>query len=207
MREHVTEWLGAYMDGELQGIRMRQVEVHLVDCQTCQAELEDLRELSSLLHAADPVKEFIPADRFTAQLALRLPRRPEVPLRKKALEIGWWLIPAGILGAWVFVQVLLLMSGVVSTAGQAGLLGRAAAWFPTGPQHGAWRSSIASLLDLNLNESGNLILQTLDQIELFGTDILVPVIWQAVLGFVYVSWLLLWWMRSPRNNSIPLIDQ
>jgi hypothetical protein len=207
MREHVTEWLGAYMDGELQGLQRCQVESHLVDCQACQAELEDLRELSSLLHAADPVKEFIPADRFTAQLALRLPRRPEVPLRKKALEIGWWLIPAGILGAWVFVQVLLLMSGVVSTAGQAGLLGRAAAWFPTGPQHGAWMSSIASLLDLNLNESGNLILQTLDQIELFGTDILVPVIWQAVLGFVYVSWLLLWWMRSPRNNSIPLIDQ
>jgi hypothetical protein len=181
------------MDGELQGLQRCQVESHLVDCQTCQAELEDLRELSSLLHAADPVKEFIPADRFTAQLALRLPRCPEVPRQKKVLEMGWWLIPAGVLAAWVFVQVL--------------LLGRAAAWIPSGPQHGSWMATVASLLDLNLNESGNLILQTLDQIELFGTDMLVPVIWQAAIGLMYIGWLLLWWMRSPRNNSIPLIDQ
>jgi len=207
MREHVTEWLGAYLDGELQGIRLRQVEVHLEDCQTCQAELEDLQELSSLLHAAVPVKDFIPTDRFTAQLALRLPRLPEVPLRKKAFEIGWWLIPAGVLAAWVFVQVLLLLSGLVSVAGHAGLLGRHATWIPAGPQHGAWMASLAGLLEVNLDEGGNLILQTLDQIELFGTDMLVPLIWQAALGFVYVGWLLLWWMRSPRNNSIPLIDQ
>jgi len=207
MREHVTEWLGAYMDGELQGLQRCQVESHLVDCQTCRAELEDLRELSSLLHAADPVKEFIPADRFTAQLALRLPRRTGVPMQKKALEICWWLIPAGVLAAWVFVQVLLLLSGAVSAAGQAGLLGRAAAWLPTGPQHGSWMVTVASLLDLNLNESGNLILRTLDQIELFGTDMLVPVIWQVAISLMYIGWLLLYWMRSLQHNSIPLIDQ
>ena len=49
MIEHVNEWLGAYLDGELRGLRLRQVESHLAECSVCHSELESLRNLSALL--------------------------------------------------------------------------------------------------------------------------------------------------------------
>jgi len=49
MNEHVTEWIGAYHDGELRGARLLQVESHLLDCAACQAELDALSALSTLL--------------------------------------------------------------------------------------------------------------------------------------------------------------
>lgn len=83
MIEHVTDLLGAYLDGELHGLRLRQVEEHLTRCAACRQELEQLRGLSALLQESLPVESFTPAERFAANLALRLPRRPEVqPARK-----------------------------------------------------------------------------------------------------------------------------
>jgi hypothetical protein len=42
MSKHITEWLSAYLDGELQGSRFQQVEEHLAECETCKNELESL---------------------------------------------------------------------------------------------------------------------------------------------------------------------
>jgi anti-sigma factor RsiW len=49
MSNHVTEWLNAYLDGELHGSRLYHVEEHLAACEFCQAELESLDHLSALL--------------------------------------------------------------------------------------------------------------------------------------------------------------
>jgi hypothetical protein len=40
--------LGAYHDGELDTVSARQVEQHLASCESCRAELQEIRELSSL---------------------------------------------------------------------------------------------------------------------------------------------------------------
>jgi anti-sigma factor RsiW len=50
----VREWLGAYLDGELNAERRAWVQYHLARCAMCRHELEELRNLSSLLHA-DPL--------------------------------------------------------------------------------------------------------------------------------------------------------
>ena len=42
MSNHVTEQLNAFVDGELKGKQLRQVEEHLVTCEACQTELESL---------------------------------------------------------------------------------------------------------------------------------------------------------------------
>jgi anti-sigma factor RsiW len=51
MNQHVTDWLGAYHDGELEESRRQQVEAHLQVCEDCHAELSRLRALARLLQA------------------------------------------------------------------------------------------------------------------------------------------------------------
>ena len=82
MSKHVTEWLNAYLDGELNGSQLQQVEAHLAECEACQAELESLERLSSLLHEV-PAPEFTSPERFAAQVNLRLPHRRTVNSRKQ----------------------------------------------------------------------------------------------------------------------------
>ena len=43
MSNHIIEWLNAYVDGELKGMRLRQVDEHLTECEACQAELDSYK--------------------------------------------------------------------------------------------------------------------------------------------------------------------
>jgi len=128
MNKHVTAWLGAYHDGELRGLRLRQVKAHLAHCATCRAELESLRALATLLRESPAAETLTPPERFVAQVGLRLPRRPVQPTWKRALEIGWRLTPVGLLGVWAFVQAVFVVAGVVLVTLQMGLGGDLAAW-------------------------------------------------------------------------------
>ena len=116
MTEHVTAWLGAYDDGELQGRRLRHVEAHLAQCETCRAELESLRALAGLLQESPAAEGLAPPERFVAQVGLRLPRRPERPAWQRGLEIGWRLVPLGLFGAWAFLQAVFVVAGLVLLA-------------------------------------------------------------------------------------------
>src|ERR1044071_8258585 len=102
MSSHVTEWLNAYFDGELHGHRLQQVEEHLAQCQTCQADLDSLRSLSGLLHDV-PTPEFPSPERFATQISLLLPHKPIATPDSQLFQIGWWLIPIGLLASWVFI--------------------------------------------------------------------------------------------------------
>ena len=53
MAEHVLDWLGAYLDGELAGQRLKLVEDHLAACPECQAELSALSHLSEMAFALE----------------------------------------------------------------------------------------------------------------------------------------------------------
>ena len=105
MTEHVTEWLNAFQDGELNGPRLRQVQDHLARCAACRAELKELQSLSQMLKEADPAVADQPADRFIAELTLMLPRRDGGTASLSEREnIGWWLAPAGAVAAWAFYK-------------------------------------------------------------------------------------------------------
>ena len=51
LRAHWTlrRWLSAYLDGELTGDLLERVREHLVSCQSCQRDLEDIRKGRGLL--------------------------------------------------------------------------------------------------------------------------------------------------------------
>ena len=131
MSDHILELLGAYIDGELRGGQLRKVETHLEECQSCLEEYYTLQALSARLHAA-PLPEFPSPERLAADVALRLPRKPIKPVRTKVFEIGWWLVPVGLIATWVFVSTTILISNVVAAAGDFGLLNSASAWLVAG---------------------------------------------------------------------------
>jgi hypothetical protein len=196
MTEHVKQWLNAYLDGELRGARMGQVENHLADCAECRTELDELRGLSALLRETAPVGEFIPTERFVANLTLNLPRQPEHSQPRKALEIGWWLTPVGILGTWLFLQVTFFLSRLVLTASNAGLLGNTFASFKGNPPQALWLETLAKLLG---NQPG--FISTLNKADLFIQNMQGAFIWQALLAIIYLVWLASWWFRQQNQSS------
>jgi len=200
MNKHVTAWLGAYHDGELQGGRLRQVEAHLAECAACRAELEGLRALTELVREIPAAAEVTPPERFVAQVGLRLPRRPEQPAWRRALELGWRLTPFGLLGAWAFVQAVFVMAEVVMFALRLGLGGDAAAALLPTPQTGSGLSELLSRPVAGLNDVGRVVVRLMNHGGPLGWGIILNLAALAVIGVLYWSWLATWWVRRQRQE-------
>ena len=201
MSNHVNEWLSAYHDGELHGNRLHHVEEHLAECELCQAELESLEGLSNLLHEV-PAVEFIPAERFAMQINLRLPHKQTRVARKQVSEIGWWMIPVGLVGAWIFVSISTILGDVLSTANHLGLLSGLSGWISSGASNGIYLSA-------SLGQAGVLSGNTLNWAEATETltRISLPqIILQISIAVLYLSWLAIWWARRTRQEHGPLLE-
>jgi anti-sigma factor RsiW len=192
MIEHVTDLLGAYLDGELRGQRRNQVEDHLTRCAACRKELEQLRGLSALLQETVPAESFTPADRFVANLTLRLPRRSEAPSVRKSSGFAWWLVPAGVVGVWVFMQTVFTVSNWVTAANFTGLFGQSASILHIGEVQNLWFSTGMNLFGSRLGGSDRSALDLLNEIGVFGTSYVAQLIWQAGLGVLILGWLSAW---------------
>lgn len=196
MNEHVIPWLGAYHDGELKGHRLRQVENHLAECAACSAELAQLQMLRELLQESPAAEGLLPAGRFVAQVGLRMPRHPEKPAWQRVLETGWRLAPAGLIGAWAFVQAVFIVAGIALIVLQVGVgidvLGLEVSretWFTAGLGFLGAELSDASRTLLHL-------LSTLSQgIVLYITALI-------VIGLVYWSWLATLWARHQHQRRL-----
>ena len=202
MVKHITPWLNAYLDGELSAAQLRQVEKHLAECDECQAELEQMRSLSALLHETVPTDEFLSTERFVANLTLNLPRQPVQSQPRKALEIGWWLIPVAALGVWLFFQITFSLSSVLSTASETGLLGSGLSWLQGHPPQTRWFSMAMDLFGGQIGFSGRFILSAFNDLSLFIRDMTSRFIWQALFATLYLGWLASWWWRQS-NKAIP----
>jgi hypothetical protein len=201
MTKHVTEWLGPYHDGELHGGLLRQVEQHLADCTECQTELEGIKGLSALLHEAPTTADFLPTERFVTNLNLSLPRQPERSRSGRILEIAWWLIPVSLLGAWLFLQVTFSLSSVTTIASDTGLLGGSLSWLQGHPIQTEWFIDTMGLFGNQIGLSGRSILSLLNNADLFATEWVGPFLWQTLLAFSYLGWLLSWWLRHPEQPT------
>ena len=204
MVKHVTPRLSAYLDGELPDAQLRQVEKHLAECDECQAELEQMRNLSALLHETNPADEFLSTARFVANLTLNLPRQPMHSQPRRALEIGWWLIPIGALGVWLFFQITFSLSSVILTVSETGLLGNGLSWLQGNPPQTRWFSMAMNLFGGQIGFTGEFILSALNDLSLFIQDITSRFIWQAFFATLYLGWLASWWRRQS-NQAIPEI--
>ena len=196
MSDHVFDLLGAYLDGELHGGQLRKVEMHLEECQDCREEYQSLQTLSWTLQAA-PAPDFPTSERLAADVALRLPRVPVKPVSRRVLEFGWWLVPAGLIATWVFIGTTILVSEMVTTASEFGLLQSISAQLIPNSLAGAYWSSTLGQFGILSGSS----LQWAEITETF-TRATVPLItWQVSIALLYLSWMAIWWARHTRRGS------
>lgn len=206
MTEHITQWLGAYHDGELRGTRLLQVENHLAECVNCRAELEEMRSLSTMLKETAPQGAFLSSERFAASLALRLSRQPEVPQpHSQALKIGWWLVPLGALGIWLFIEVTFTLRLLILGAADAGLLGANLAWMRGAPLQMSWFAAAMNLFGSQTSPVARSVLSALNDAHLFITQVAENLLPQVLFTAIYLGWLAAWWLgwsaQSTRNFS------
>jgi hypothetical protein len=200
MHEDLLPLLNAYLDGELHGNRLRELELHLSGCVACRNELKELRLVSARLQAA-PAPEFMPAGRFASNLILGLPRLRigELPTQPGAL--AWWLVPAGIMAAWFFVQTVFTLTDALTAAQMTGLLGQAARWL-NGGQETIWFTAVSSLFG---NRVGAALpeLSLMNTLNVFGVNLLDGFLWQALIALLYWTWFSIWWFRHrPRSMQM-----
>lgn len=201
MSDHVIEWLGAYLDGELKGARLHQVERHLGGCEACRAELESLQGLSRLLQEV-PAPEFASNERFVSQVNLRLPQRQEKPARSTVIEFGWWMIPVGLLTAWIFISTAILVSDMVSTADRLGLLDSTSTLLIADASGNELWASMLGQLGLLEGDS----LQWIELTEEFTRNVLPQFIWQVSIAVLYLAWIAIGWARRTRREQVPLLE-
>ena len=192
MHDDMRALLNAYLDGELNGTRLQELELHLAGCEACREELKELRLVSELLQAA-PAPEFMPAGRFASNLVLRLPRQTTRSLPPKPGALAWWLVPAGLLAAWFFVQTVFTLTGALIAAQLTGLLGQAAHWL-SGGQETVWFAAVTSLFGSQAGPAQP-ALSLLNTLNVAGVNLLDGFLWQALIVLLYWSWLAVWWFR------------
>jgi predicted anti-sigma-YlaC factor YlaD len=195
MSKHITEWLNAYVDGELHGTRLQQVEAHLAECEVCLAELESLERLSDLLLEV-PAPEFTSAERFASQVNLRLPHEQKTLYRKKLLEVGWWMVPVGLIAVWVFMSTSFLMNNILSAANNAGLLASLSDRVIFGPAD--WSAALGQLGVL----SGDNLHWAIST-EAFTRTSILQISFEVSIALLYLSWIAIWWARHRRHARQP----
>jgi anti-sigma factor RsiW len=192
MTGHVTEWLGAYVDGELRGVRLRWVESHLAQCPLCREELDGLRALSAVLQESPAMET---PERFVARVGLRLPRSQERPPAQKALELSWKLVPAGLLFALAFVHAVFVTGGLVQLALSTGLGGDVAALLLPSTSAGVSLADLSSLSQANLLEAAEMTMGWVQDGSAYAWIFVLYVVLLIVIGLLYWSWLATWWAR------------
>lgn len=111
-------------------------------------------------------------------------------------------MPAGVVGLWIFTQAVFSVSTWVSAANFTGLLGHAAAGLQAGAPQSLWFSTSLSLFGSRLGGGSRSILDILNELSVFGSDYVVQLVWQAVLGVVLLGWLAAWLSRRRTNGRM-----
>ena len=198
MCEDMQALLSAYLDGELHGVRLLEMKMHLASCESCRNQLKELRLVSDILRAA-PAPAFTPTERFVSQMTLQLPRRPLADRPPKPGSLIWWLVPLGLMGVWFFVQTVFSVGNVVTVADATGLMGHISTFFSAGAaQHTLWFQAAEALFGNNLGGTSQTTASFLDQASQFFASFLSQFLWQAVIVLVYWGWLTVGWLiRRP----------
>lgn len=109
-----------YVNGTLSAADVKRVEAHLEHCETCRADLDMQRQLSSLMHTPASVEPSPQAGWRKLQARIDAGARPDSPL-PAARHPGWR--PTSRPVAWLAAAVVVQSVALLALAG-SGLLGR-----------------------------------------------------------------------------------
>jgi hypothetical protein len=191
--EHVTHWLGAYLDGEVTEKLRVEIEEHLQGCLACQAELERLDQLLSLLHAEPPLVLHTSDSAFSRQVLDRI-NRPVLPLWQRIFQVGWRLAPLVIFTMWAFFQGISWMSSLV-LFGMTWIPGMSNAFQVMAPLTKVGGDTLWSdLLQMSLvNPTVHQAADSVAWLEPSALLILFNLALIFVLAGLFVGWLASWW--------------
>lgn len=193
MPEHVNDQLNAFLDGELDQRAQSEVLAHLETCQPCTEALEELRRVSQILQTA-PQPKFTPAEAFKERLMLRLPSRDEAqPEAHRPANQLVWMAPAAVLAGWLFMQVTMNLSGLITLAGRAGIMEGALAWAAGSPQQTRWFAAAQAAVEGILGMQVPAGLGILNDVGVFANSLVTPLLWQAGAAALYWAALALVW--------------
>ncbi len=199
---NVNAQLQAYHDGELKDWQREQVEAHLADCQTCQAELAELQALSSLLFT-DPAATFPTSpEQFVAQIGLRLPRRPAQSAWQRSRQAVWYAIPAALTLGGIFARTSILVNNMLAGfgwlspqgSGLATVLGEMQAAKPVQVPFALPQLGFSEWLSFSWD---NLTSGTILDTAALTYTVAVPVI----IGLLALGWLAGWWVLQTHKNG------
>jgi hypothetical protein len=208
MNKHINDLLGAYHDGELRGGRLRRVEQHLKSCSACQAELDALQELSGLLQISDPDVDFMPAERFAANLALHLPRRA-LQAQPRSTRMNRWLwVPVSLLIVGVVLQITYSLGFVVSLTANSEVFSSQLAWLQSEQTLNMnWFTAGMNLFGDDVGITGQQVLTTLNDVHVIIAQLAQRLIPQALLAIGYMGWLFFWWLRQQDSSEQLLVTK
>ena len=189
---HVTARLQAYYDGELGPRTAETVAAHLAECDACLAEFQALETLSALLHKLPPGTQLMSEDRFTAQVALRLPRDETPTLPERTLEWGLRLAPVVLVATWAFVQAVAILTNGVAALLRLGI-GREVAGSLIPAQTAASGVGLGLAGTLLGALGGDAVVEFLRQLSAVGWITVVPMLFTGLSALAVCSWVATWW--------------
>jgi hypothetical protein len=189
MSDHVNQWLNAYHDGELRARKQAQVEEHLAVCPECQAELEQLKQLSTVLQTAPLPQMSTSPEQFAIQVGKLLPRQSPQPAPvKRQFSWAWNLVPVGALAAIGFLQSVSMVAGLLTWIERLGISQQSVSWLL--PEQPVSPSIIQQISSLALGWGLT-----------FNTSIMVNLVLPLMLGAFYLLWLLIWWTNQEQGEQ------
>jgi hypothetical protein len=110
------------------------------------------------------------------------------------VELGWWSLPVTLLAVWVVVGTAFSVRTLLSGAAEIGLMQAAPGWLHPEPSAAAYWSGMLAQLGMLGGED----LQWARETESLTRNVLSPLLWQAALALLYLSWIAIWWTRHAR---------
>lgn len=202
MNEHLNFWIDAYLDGEIAGGLLEQVEAHLHSCEDCQQLLESRKKLSVLLQSMPSVEVVKPETQFLADVNALISNHRS---SKRTLppQIRDWIAGRFQFLAWSSVSLIIVFVNIFLRT--VGLLEGFLSLFPGDHQTLLNQLTMApSVPQVFAPEPLRTIVGQIGWFGLLDWNWIEGLVVSVVLSILYVAWLTWWLVRNWSSLDLDL---
>jgi hypothetical protein len=188
MKDHITDMLDLFIDGELGTQAEQRIKAHLLECEGCARELSRRQSLSALIRSQPGMKSLKSQREFTEDVMTRIKQGIDASRDYgNQLEIAWFAIPLLLVAGLIFLQTVWTQSSLVSfVAPISEMLEPGQILLP-------FSFAIPSPFDQFIRLVPGSFIWSWNWVT---TGILA-----IALGFLYVTWLAGWWIRNQNHAN------
>jgi hypothetical protein len=141
---------------------------------------------------------------FSAQVGLRLLRKPQDSNWQKVFQVGWKWIPVGLLAALVFVQTAFIVSRILTWTSRFSPSMEQVTGYLLGDHQGvSLFGEITNHTVAGFGDIWRLGLDFLRSGEPLGWGITINLALTVTIGLLYLSWLASWWIQKSNGEKSP----